>query len=440
MMLQCCIGSGVTRAPSYTNSSTAMKLFVAKVASFASYRNASEVIEFAKISKISSTTLHDRVENMVTSIEDERVGQRTDILVKNGFSHETGYPISKQVLEDCKKRAANLIDVPDFADISKLVDELNAAKDPSKDLLIPCVNFRERFETCYSKHIYVMADEVGVKQQTFDRDIKILSQGNRATRRRAEHHEMVTDFTTKNRCAWSKGVYTAVAYILWDNSKFILAAPSMNELMVDLTAFMLKNDFLFTRKMVFFSDGAHNIRTAIDNHFDYVPHQFILDWFHITQFLKQYVSMAYKGTAEEKRKIRYAIEKQLWVFDWVGALKTTDYLKEQGFVKNESRHEGIRRYLNAKSEYMTCYALRKEHHLPNSSSQAEKANDILVASRQKHRGASWSKFGSNTMAKLTQYLITLKLEKSIKALKEVDFFIVECANDTTEVADARAIA
>lgn len=180
-MLQCAIGRDLTKAPCYTNSSTEMKLFIAKVASFASYRNASEVIEAAKISNIPSTTLHNRVESMVTSIENERISQRTDILVKNGFSPETGYPLNQQVSDDFKQQAKSLVEVPDFADVTKLVDEFNAAKDPSKELLIPCADFRERFEVDYSKYIYISIDEVGVKQQTFDRNIQSLSQGTRAT-------------------------------------------------------------------------------------------------------------------------------------------------------------------------------------------------------------------------------------------------------------------
>lgn len=104
-MLQCGIGSGVTRAPCFTHLSNAMKLFLAKIVSFASYRNSVEVIEAAKISKRSSSTLYDRVESMVTSIEEERMSQRTTILAQNVFSPETGYPISQNVFENCKKQA-----------------------------------------------------------------------------------------------------------------------------------------------------------------------------------------------------------------------------------------------------------------------------------------------------------------------------------------------
>lgn len=39
--------------------------------------------------------------------------------------------------------------------------------------------------------------------------------------------------------------------------------------------------------------------------------------------------------------------------------------------------------------------------LRNSSNPVEKANDILVASRQKHRGMSWSRQGSWSLAEIT---------------------------------------
>jgi hypothetical protein len=48
-----------------------------------------------------------------------------------------------------------------------------------------------------------------------------------------------------------------------------------------------------------------------------------------------------------------------------------------------------------------CYAIRKRLGLKNSSAIGEKMNDVLVSSRQKHNGMSWSKNGSLALAALT---------------------------------------
>jgi hypothetical protein len=48
--------------------------------------------------------------------------------------------------------------------------------------------------------------------------------------------------------------------------------------------------------------------------------------------------------------------------------------------------------------YIPCYALRKALGLRNSSNREEKANDIIVAKRQKRSRMSWSRAGSSRIA------------------------------------------
>ncbi len=56
------------------------------------------------------------------------------------------------------------------------------------------------------------------------------------------------------------------------------------------------------------------------------------------------------------------------------------------------------------------YAVRRELGLRHSSNRGEKANDLLVAARQKHNGMSWSKSGSVALASVT----ALKKNKTYK--------------------------
>lgn len=73
---------------------------------------------------------------------------------------------------------------------------------------------------------------------------------------------------------------------------------------------------------------------------------------------------------------------------------------------------------------MSCYLLRKQSKLPNSISLGETANDLLVASRQKHQGMSWFKISSHSLAKLTELIVNKKLKPTILG-NSVNFYAVQ---------------
>jgi len=58
-------------------------------------------------------------------------------------------------------------------------------------------------------------------------------------------------------------------------------------------------------------------------------------------------------------------------------------------------------YLRRNKPYIPCYAVRKELGLCNSIAIGEKMNDLVVSSRQKNNGISWSKAGSVSLAIIT---------------------------------------
>ena len=47
--------------------------------------------------------------------------------------------------------------------------------------------------------------------------------------------------------------------------------------------------------------------------------------------------------------------------------------------------------------------------LRNSSNRVEKANDLVVAQRQKHNGMSWSTSGNGALAQITALIINNEL-------------------------------
>jgi hypothetical protein len=80
-------------------------------------------------------------------------------------------------------------------------------------------------------------------------------------------------------------------------------------------------------------------------------------------------------------------------------------------VKNDEKLSKLIAYLERNKEMIPCYAIRKSLGLRNSSAIGEKMNDLIVSSRQKHNGMSWSKIGSLALAALT----TAKLNGESKA-------------------------
>ena len=63
--------------------------------------------------------------------------------------------------------------------------------------------------------------------------------------------------------------------------------------------------------------------------------------------------------------------------------------------------------------YIPCYALRKRLGLRVSSNRGEKANDLVVAQRQKHNGMSWSKSGSSGLANVSALFLNKEDENWI---------------------------
>ena len=89
-----------------------------------------------------------------------------------------------------------------------------------------------------------------------------------------------------------------------------------------------------------------------------------------------------------------------------------DYLSDipETQIKNQDELLHLMTYLGKNRPMIPVYAVRRELGLRNSSNRGEKANDLLVAARQKHNGMSWSKSGSVALA----FVTALKKNKNYK--------------------------
>lgn len=196
----------------------------------------------------------------------------------------------------------------------------------------------------------------------------------------------------------TKYVENTVANVAHGSGSYILAGVGMEGIFRLLLAFLLSNGLMKDRNLVFFTDGARNIRCSLETLFPYRPYTVILDWYHLEKKCREYLSSALKG-----KDIRNQASEELLKYLRAGNKEyATDYLLHPGddIVRNREWLKKLIQYLDKNYSYIPCHALRKELGLRNSSNPVEKANDVAVAQRQKHNGVSWSKHGSCALSRI----------------------------------------
>ncbi|GHU47180.1 hypothetical protein FACS1894200_02130 [Spirochaetia bacterium] len=189
---------------------------------------------------------------------------------------------------------------------------------------------------------------------------------------------------------------------------YTMVGSDMPTVFLWLTAFLLANNLLENKMLVFFTDGARNIKNNIQNMFGWRQYTIILDWYHLQKKCGEYLSMALKGIT-----IRKAVWANLGRLLWIGQVdKAIAYLRSVGqeSIKNVDYIEAVIAYLEKNKEFIPCYAIRKRLGLRNSSNPVETSNNIVVAKRQKANGMSWSKKGSVSIANISAVIANKGLE------------------------------
>ncbi len=74
-------------------------------------------------------------------------------------------------------------------------------------------------------------------------------------------------------------------------------------------------------------------------------------------------------------------------------------------AKDEAALDGLIAYLQTRAEWIPNYRQRRRDQQYIGSGQVEKANDLLVARRQKNRGMQWSEATSDGLAALRTLLL-----------------------------------
>jgi hypothetical protein len=342
--------------------------------------------------------LGEKAENILKShgfrADGKQLSSNKEIRSKNadGIRQEVFRPESRENLvieKDSKNTEINYFDTnkeqgPEIErsriaedEIIKAIEDLNAGKE--KELQIDLSELHETFEDPEYTKANISLDDVLAKKQ---------KESNREK-----------DSPGKEKKEYVKNT---VAHLQsGENTPYILNAACVEKILVLVLAFLLHNGLLSSAgQLIFFIDGEASLRLAIQSLFlGLLPFKIILDWFHLEKKCKERLSMGMKGKCI-RNKVLGHITPLLWHGKVEAAIAYLQGLNA-GDIKNQDEIKRLIGYFERNRDFIPCYALRQKLGLRVSSNRVEKANDLVVSSRQKHNGMSWSTSGSTGLATIT---------------------------------------
>jgi hypothetical protein len=157
------------------------------------------------------------------------------------------------------------------------------------------------------------------------------------------------------------------------------------------------------RLVLLLADAARWIRsffTLLEGVHDHS--QMILDWFHLRKRVGELASMICAGRKAKAALLRPVL-RHLWqgqVDEAIGVLET--YRSQ---ARNVERLEELLVYLRERKPYIPNYRERRREREYIGSGHVEKANDLIVAKRQKGAGMHWSLQTSDALAALRTLML-----------------------------------
>jgi hypothetical protein len=145
-------------------------------------------------------------------------------------------------------------------------------------------------------------------------------------------------------------------------------------------------------------DGARWIRNFFAEHLPvFVNKELVLDWYHLTKKCYEMTSMICYG-----RKAKAALIGPLLSHLWRGqvddALAQLEAYRPK--CRNAQKLDELISYLTARKPYLVNYKDRRARRIYIGSGHAEKACDLIVSRRQKHKGMHWSRETADGLAAL----------------------------------------
>ncbi len=127
---------------------------------------------------------------------------------------------------------------------------------------------------------------------------------------------------------------------------------------------------------------------------DFENKRLILDWYHLQKKCKELLSMVCNGKAH-KNEVFSSLMLKLWHGNLVDGLELLHSLRDT--CRNEAKLDELIAYLTKRSDSIPNYHERRMNCLYNGSAIVEKANDLLVAHRQKNTSMKWTRRGGDAL-------------------------------------------
>ena len=157
------------------------------------------------------------------------------------------------------------------------------------------------------------------------------------------------------------------------------------------------------RSLLLIADGARWIRTFFTDTLTAVADKtMILDWHHLRQKCYDLSSRICHGKTVKAQLLR-RLYRRLWRGDVPGAIAILE--AERLATKNEAKLDELIAYLRARQAWIPDYRQRRIERTYIGSAHVEKANDLIVARRQKNRGMQWSERTSDALAALRTLML-----------------------------------
>ncbi len=123
----------------------------------------------------------------------------------------------------------------------------------------------------------------------------------------------------------------------------------------------------------------------------------LLDWYHLAHRCRQISTQVCRDKPTRLRFVRTTTA-LLWCGDVDGAIAVAE--RQRAVAKHVGPLDQWIHYLDTRRPIIPCYRERHQQRQYIGSGHAEKANDLLVARRQKHQGMHWSEETSVALMRL----------------------------------------
>ena len=155
--------------------------------------------------------------------------------------------------------------------------------------------------------------------------------------------------------------------------------------------------------LLLLADGARWIRSFFtDTLAALADKTMLLDWHHLHQKCLELASRICRSKLAKAQLLR-RLYRRLWGGNVAGAIAVLE--AERAQAKNAAKLDELAGYLQARAAWIPNYRQRRIERKYIGSAHVEKANDLLVARRQKNRGMQWSAATSDGLAALRTLML-----------------------------------